>query len=113
MRGISTRVLDASTGLPAANIPVRLERHYEGQWHPAGIAITDAQGRAHLLGENDDEPLQKSDYRLTFEVAAYFKTSGVKACYPFVPVVFSVSELRHYHLLLLLSPFGYSTYLES
>ena len=111
MQGISTHLLDTSTGSPAAGVPLRLERHYEGEWHSAGIAITDAQGRAHWLGEDDDETLHKSDYRLTFELAAYFKTRGVKAFYPFVQVTFSVGEIRHYHVPLLLSPFGFSTHL--
>ena len=120
-QGITTHVLDTSLGQAAAGIPVRLERHYEGDWHPAGIAITDADGRAHPLDPLDEaseadaetQPLQKGDYRLTFEVAAYFKAREVKALYPFVQVTFSVGETRHYHVPLLLNPFGYSTYLGS
>ena len=123
-QGITTHVLDTSVGAAAAGIPVRLEYHHEGAWHPAGIAITDADGRAHprdpldeIEAETDADaeprPLQKGDYRLSFEVAAYFKARGVKALYPFVQVTFSVSEIRHYHVPLLLNPFGYSTYLGS
>lgn len=114
MHGISTHVLDTSIGEAACGIPVRLERHHEDGWHPCGIAITDDDGRAHLLDPLDEakpEPLQKGDYRLTFQVAAYFKERGVKAFYPFVQVTFSVGDERNYHVPLLLSPFGYSTYL--
>lgn len=112
MQGISTHVFDSSSGLAAVGIPVRLERHYEGKWHPAGIAITDANGRAHPLeADDEEEPLTKGDYRLTFEVAAYFKTREIISLYPFVQVIFTVSEMRPYHVPLLLSPFGYSTYL--
>ena len=116
IQGISTHVLDLSIGAAAAGIPIRLERHYQGEWHPAGIAITDANGRAHPLDpldEEENEPLVKGDYRLTFQVAAYFKARGVKAFFPFVQVTFSVGEARHIHVPLLLSPFGYSTYLGS
>ena len=122
MQGISTHVLDTSTGLPAAGIPIRLERHNEDGWHPVGIAITAENGRAHPreLNLSDDEdaeaeqqPLVKGDYRLTFEVAAYFKTREIQSFYPFVQVTFTVSEIKNYHVPLLLSPFGYSTYLDS
>lgn len=112
--GITTHVLDVSLGVAAVGIPVRLEHHHDGQWHAAGIAITDENGRAHPLDPLDEEreqTLMKGDYRLTFEVAAYFKEREVKAFYPFVQVTFSVGETRHYHVPLLLSPFGYSTYL--
>ena len=113
MQGISTHVFDTSTGLPAANVPLRLERHYDGKWHPAGIAITDKNGRAHPLGDDGEEkPLVKGDYRLTFEIAAYFKTREINSPYPFVQVTFTVGEIRHYQVALLLGPFGYSTHLE-
>lgn len=123
MQAITTRVFDTSLGVPAFNIPVRLERRYDGNWHPVGIAITDEAGHAHPreLNSSDDAndedaeaeqpPLVKGDYRLTFEVAAYFKTRNVKSPYPFVQVVFTVSEIKDHHVPLLLSPFGYSTYL--
>ena len=55
-------------------------------------------------------PSITGDYRLTFEVAAYFKSLEVKAFYPFVQITFTVSETSHHHVPLLLSPFGYSTY---
>lgn len=116
MQGITTSIFDTSLGVAAAGIPVRLEHHRDGQWHPAGIAISDAQGRAHPLDpldETEAEPFRKGDYRLTFQVAAYFKARDVKASYPFIQVTFTVSEIRHHHVPLLLSPFGYSTYLGS
>lgn len=116
IQGITTYVFDTSLGVAATGIPVRLEHHRGGQWHPAGIAITDANGRAHPLdpldeNEAEPEPFHKGDYRLTFQVAAYFKSRDVKAPYPFIQVTFTVSEIRHMHVPLLLSPFGYSTYL--
>ena len=111
---ITTHVLDTSVGAAAVGIPIRLERHHEDGWHSVGIGITGADGRANPLDSLDEakpEPLPKGDYRLTFQVAAYFKARGVKAFYPFVQVTFSVGEIKDYHVPLLLSPFGYSTYL--
>ncbi len=113
MQGITTHILDVSVGLPAAGIPIRLEHHRDEQWHRVAIAITNADGRAHVLDPDDEaepEPFNKGDYRLTFEVAAYFKAQQVKAFYPFVQITFTVGETGHYHVPLLLSPFGYSTY---
>ena len=127
MPKISTYVIDTSTGHPAANVPIRLERHFEGKWHAAGIAITGEDGRATPreieprdsesreielgAGEVSQQTLRKGDYRLTFEVAAYFKSREIKAFFPFVQVTFTVGEIRDYHVPLLLGPFGYSTYL--
>ena len=120
MQGITTYVFDTSSGAAAAGIPVRLEHHQNGQWQPAGLVITGADGRAHPLDpldedgeENPAEPFRKGDYRLTFQVAAYFKAREIKATYPFIQVTFTVSEIRHHHVPLALSPFGYSTHLES
>lgn len=117
-QGITIYIFDTSLGAAAAGIPVRLEHHRDGQWHSAGIAITDAQGRAHPLDpldetETEPELFRKGDYRLTFQVAAYFKSRDLRAPYPFIQVTFTVSEIRHHHVPLLLSPFGYSTYTES
>lgn len=121
IQGITTYVFDTSLGVAATGIPVRLEHHRDGQWHSAGIAITDDDGRAHPFDPLDEveegaeasEPFRKGDYRLTFQVAAYFKSRDVKAPFPFIQVTFTVSEIRHTHVPLLLSPFGYSTYLGS
>ena len=113
MRGISARVTDVCSGAPAPGIPVRLERHGAGAWHPCGIAITGEGGRVHLGGEDEDEALEKGDYRLTFEVAAFFKAHQTKTILPFVQATFSVAEIKHYHLALALGPFGYSIFVES
>lgn len=113
LQGITARVIDVSSGAAAAGVPVRLELHQEGKWQPRGIAITGANGRAQLLGEDDDETLEKGDYRLTFETAAYFKARGVKTSFPFVQTTFSVAEIKHHHVALLLGPFGYAVSVES
>ena len=114
MHAITTHILDIALGLPAVGVPVRLEHHRDGAWHAAGIAITSEDGRAHPLEPNGEAaPLTKGDYRLTFEVAAYFKTRETKAFFPFVQITFTVADEKDYHVPLLLGPFGYSTYLGS
>ena len=105
MGTLSTHVLDTSLGAPAAGITVVLES-VSGQ----GIsdAITDADGRVGAIGP---ERLDAGDYRLRFATGSYFAGRGVSAFYPEVVVVFTVADAdQHYHVPLLLNPFGYSTY---
>jgi len=105
---ITTHVLDTSIGRPAAGVAVTLERRDGAAWTSVGAASTDADGRVPAFGGGAPRP---GHYRLTFAVAAYFKARGVTSFYPEVAVVFDVqAESQHYHVPLLLSPFGYSTY---
>ena len=99
---LSTHVLDAALGRPAAGVAVRLER--EGS--VVAEAVTDADGRVRALGE-----LVAGVHRLTFHTGAYFAASGRDAFYPEVTVAFAVTDPdEHHHVPLLLSPFAYSTY---
>ena len=104
---VSTHVLDATAGRPAAGVPLSLSYRSPGSpdaaWVPAGSGETDADGRHRFTAT---EP---GVYRLTFGTGAYFATRGVETFYPEVTVTFSVSD-GHYHVPLLLSPFAYSTY---
>ena len=107
MSGITTHVLDTARGCPAAGVPVLLERAVDSDWTAIGRATTDADGRATDLSS----PPQKGRYRLTFDTGAYFEATGQEGFYPEVSVTFAVqSGQDHYHVPLLLSPFGYSTY---
>ena len=110
MSGISTHVLDVSRGVPAPGIKVSLSRLGPGgQWSPAGEGTTDADGRVASLLRGGD--LERGEFRLRFETGAYFASAGVESFYPFVEIVFGVGDAaRHYHVPLLLSPFGYTTY---
>ncbi len=104
--GISTHVLDTAAGRPAAQVPVALERCDDaGAWHRVGAGQTDADGRLKTLVPPD--PAAHGRYRLRFDVAAYL---GPAAFFPEVVITFIVSDDRHHHVPLLLSPFGYSTY---
>jgi 5-hydroxyisourate hydrolase len=97
-------VLDTSRGCPAAGVPVVLERGVEAGWESIGRATTDGDGRARDLLASAPEP---GRYRLTFDTGSYHETGF----YPEVSVTFVVEPgEEHYHMPLLLSPFGYSTY---
>ncbi|MFI9510733.1 hydroxyisourate hydrolase [Nocardia sp. NPDC052566] len=102
MSTLSTHVLDAVRGAPAAGIAVGL---YRGA-RLLDSGITDADGRIGALGGI----LAPDAYRLVFDTGAYFAERGVETFYPEVAVEFIVGAERHYHVPLLLSPFAYSTY---
>ncbi len=108
---ITTHVLDTSLGQPAAGLKVSLEKLApESGWTQIAWGATDANGRvAELLPAG--QLLEEVRYRLVFDTYSYFTGLGVKAFYPVVIVVFEIADPnQHYHLPVLLSPFGYSTY---
>ena len=107
---LSTHVLDATTGRPAAGVQVRLERGGDVGWVPASRGQTDADGRLRLSGAGGAE-FEPGVYRITFATGAYFQARGSASFYPEVTVTFEMTERDgHYHVPLLLSPFAYSTY---
>jgi len=110
MNRISTHVLDTAQGKPASGMPVRLERQdSSGKWSPVGSAQTDQDGRCSQLLPEGDAP--EGPYRLTFDTAAYFASSGAQGLYPLVEITFRVrSGESRLHIPLLLSPNGYTTY---
>lgn len=98
-------MLDVSIGRPAAGIDVTLERKTDEGWEKLGSQETDADGRARELF---DGPLNAGVHRLTFDVGSYFDG---KSFYREITIAFVVDDAsQHYHVPLLLSPFGYSTY---
>jgi 5-hydroxyisourate hydrolase len=104
--GITTHVLDTARGRPAVEVPVLLE-FLENGWQPAGRALTNDKGRAELL----EEQLREGVWRLTFDLATWFGAQGIESFYPKAIIEFHVRDAgEHYHVPLLLSPFGYSTY---
>ena len=111
MSTISTHVLDTARGCPAAGVSVTLEQHDStGQWHVVGRGDTDKDGRIGTL-LSGDAVLVPGEYRLTFATREYFQATGVTAFYPAVTVTIeALVGQTHYHVPLLLSPFGYSTY---
>jgi 5-hydroxyisourate hydrolase len=109
MSQITTHVLDTSLGRPAAGVPVTLEIQKTGGWREISKGATDADGRLrHLL---EPGTLVAGIYRLTFETHAYFHARTIRVLYPQITIVFQVADPEeHYHIPLLLSPYGYSTY---
>jgi 5-hydroxyisourate hydrolase len=100
---ISTHVLDATTGRPAAGVHVTLESRDGASWVPAADGVTDADGRIRELGEPG-----VGVHRIGFDTGAYF---GGATFYPEVNVVFEIVDAgAHHHVPLLLSPYAYSTY---
>jgi len=111
MSRISTHVLDTAKGKPGAGVPVRLERQDSpGKWSAVGSGKTDQDGRCNqLLPEG--ETLREGIYRLAFDTASYFAASKQAGLYPAVEIRFRVgSGESHFHIPLLLSPNGYTTY---
>ena len=111
MSAITTHILDVSTGSPARGVSVILRQQLENSaWEIIGKGVTDEDGRVRdLLAP--ETALEAGNYRLTFETGAYFKEQQIEGFYPEVTVTFIVrNAAQHYHVPLLLSPFGYSTY---
>ena len=104
MATLSSHVLDTSSGRPAAGVPVELTS-VTGE--VLDSAVTDEDGRVTGLG---GDPLPPGDYRLRFDTAAHFVATGQAGFYPEVVVAFTIGDEAHYHVPLLLNPFGYSTY---
>jgi 5-hydroxyisourate hydrolase len=111
MGAITTHVLDTSRGCPAAGVPVVLELiDAREQWQVVGRGVTDDDGRLRSLLA-PSAALTPGIYRLVFETRTYFKGLGARAFYPQITVTFEVVDGEaHYHVPLLLSPFGYTTY---
>jgi 5-hydroxyisourate hydrolase len=104
---ISTHILDAGRGIPAIRVPVQLDVFITGYgWREVGHGVTNADG--DIL--NFEEPEAPGVYRLMFDVAAYQPDSF----FPSVSVTFEIRNTdEHYHLPLVLSPFGYTAYRDN
>lgn len=110
MSAITTHVLDTARGQPAHGVRVTLDARHGDGWRPLGSAHTDADGRIQTLLPAD-AVLTSGVYRLTFDTASYFAAQTIATFYPEVVVVFQVDAGQgHFHVPLLISPFGYTTY---
>jgi len=109
MSTISTHILDTARGLPARGVRITLQRSAGSDWEDLATAATNADGRAPELLPQGTK-LADGIYRMRFDVSAYFSEHKTKSFYPYVEVVFELSGDGHYHVPLLLSPWGYSTY---
>jgi 5-hydroxyisourate hydrolase len=107
--GLSTHILDTAKGRPAAGVAISLTKQSGDTWSDVGSGTTDADGRCKtLLG---DAPLEAATYRIRFATAAYFASLQLEGLYPFVDIVFTITDAgAHYHIPLLLTANGYTTY---
>ena len=109
MKQISTHILDLMRGRPAHDVPIRLERQASGSWRILNSARTDQDGRCGQLLPNDQ--MAPGLYRLSFDTASYFVSQKISALYPVVDVTFQVRDGEsQFHIPLLLSANGYTTY---
>ena len=110
MKRISTHILDLALGKPASDVIVRLEKDEPSGWRLLASERTDGDGRCRqLLPEGDD--LSPGSYRLAFDTESYYEAQNIEALYPVVEVTFRVREGEtQFHIPLLLSPNGYTTY---
>jgi 5-hydroxyisourate hydrolase len=106
---ISTHVLDTARGRPAAGVAVTLSMQEPSGWRELSRGTTDGDGRIATLLPTTSRAAGAT-FRLRFEVGAYFAARREATFYPYVEVVFTPADDGHYHVPLLVSPFGYSTY---
>lgn len=104
---ITTHVLDTSTGIPGKDITIRLQTYRNNIWQTIAQGITNSDGRIpDLLPQ--DRTLKPDTYKMVFDTGKYY--AGQKTFYPKVEIIFSTFDETHYHVPLLVNPFGYSTY---
>jgi 5-hydroxyisourate hydrolase len=107
--GLSTHILDTAIGRPAANVSLALSKLSGNTWYGIGRGATDADGRCKtLLG---DAPLEAATYKINFATAEYYAAQNLTGLYPYVEIVFTITDpTQHYHIPLLLTANGYTTY---
>lgn len=109
MSQITTHVLDTNKGKPAWGVAVILYEQVGEEWFEIGKGITTKDGRLSTLLDEDEE-LALGVYKITFDIKHYFSLFDIETFYPVVEIIFEMKILEHYHIPLLVSPFGYSTY---
>jgi 5-hydroxyisourate hydrolase len=109
MSQLTTHILDTTKGKPAEGVRVILFQQEQNSWKQISTGITNKDGRVPDL-LNKDMLLQPGLYKLKFETKDYFDKQGVQTFYPFIEITVIITGSEHYHVPLLLNPFGYSTY---
>lgn len=109
MSRITTHVLDANKGKPAQLVPAVLFKRVALEWFKVAKGFTNNKGKIPNLIANDDA-LPFGTYKRRFETKSYFDTQKIKSFYPRIEIIFEINSPDHYHIPLLLSSFGYSTY---
>jgi len=106
---LTSHVLDTALGVPGKDLTIKLQQSKNGQWQTVSQGVTNADGRvADLLAPG--RKLAHQDYKMIFDTGGYFKQNEIVGFYPEVEIQFTVMDNKHYHVPLLINPFGYSTY---
>ena len=109
MSQLTTHILDTTKGKPAKDVKIILYKNQDDKWIELAKGITNNDGRIpDLLSK--DVLLEIGAYKMRFETKEYFDKQGVATFYPYVEIIFDISTQEHFHIPLLLNPFGYSTY---
>ncbi|WP_312723865.1 hydroxyisourate hydrolase [Stutzerimonas kunmingensis] len=107
---LSVHVLNLQDGLPSPDVRVTLEQRQGDAWKSLNSGETNAQGRITELYP-EGKALEKGTYRVTFKTGDWFAAHKASSFFPEVPVIFEADgSVEHYHIPLLLSPYGFSTY---
>jgi 5-hydroxyisourate hydrolase len=110
MSQITTHILDTALGKPAQGVSVRLSLWDAGQWQVLAQGVTNVDGRVGGLLP-DQQRLETGRYQMHFALESYLHSTQQAVFYPYAEIVFEIlGDGQHYHIPLLLSPFGYSTY---
>lgn len=109
MSQITSHILDTTKGKPAQGVLILLFQQQSNDWKEIGRSTTNSDGRVTDLLETD-VTMQAGIYKLKFEVKPYYDQLSIKTFYPFIEIIFEINSPEHYHVPLLLNPFGYSTY---
>ncbi len=106
---LTTHILDTSKGKPGKDISISLQMPVNGNWQTIAQGVTNADGRIGDLLPSQKN-LSPGNYKLVFDTESYFASQKQKGFYPEVEIQFTISDETHYHVPLLINPFGYSTY---
>ncbi len=109
MTNITTHILDTTKGKPAEGVTIILYQGGNDEWTELSRGKTNADGRISDLVDKDDL-LHFGIYKMRFETKDYFDKNQIQTFYPYVEIIFEIESDQHYHIPLLLNPFGYSTY---
>lgn len=108
---LSSHILDITQGKPAPGVLIRLSKlNEQQQWKVVQEKQTDANGRIKDFLKQGGEGANRGVYKLTYFTQPYFAGLNQRSFYPFIEVVFELSDDSHYHVPITLSPYGYSTY---
>lgn len=107
---ISVHILDLQSGQPTSGVTVTLEQKQDEKWRQLNSAVTNAQGRITAMYP-EGQAITPGDYRIVFKTGQHYADLKQATFFPEIPVQFRVENAQqHYHVPLLLSPFGFSTY---